>query len=206
MNRSDNNRASRRRSEEGFTLIELLVAGALSIVVTAGAVLFLVSVIHRQPKISESAEVIGNARNAVEKITADLREGESATLLSTSELLVTTNCEDAGGSRGLCQVAYTCSQESGQTTYDCQRRLPGSPAVTVASGLISADVFCVAPTTAMEPTPIGEKEMKCGPEQGATPLYVGVTLELPDHQDATGKTVIEDGAALHNAPGLLGSE
>jgi prepilin-type N-terminal cleavage/methylation domain-containing protein len=184
--------------QDGFTLIEMLIAMAMALVVTAAAVTFLISVMHREPKTTASADVIGNARNAVEEITADLRVGESANTFEPSELQVTAKCSQVGSGRaGNCEVAYLCFQEPGEATYECQRSVAGEPATTVMSGLASGQVFCVYPTS--------ELNSECGPEGAETPLYVGVTVELPNYEESEGNTVVEDGAALHNAPGLLAS-
>lgn len=185
--------------EDGFTLIEMLVAMAMGLLVTIAAVMFLISIMHRQPKTTSSADAIGNARNAVESITADLRVGENATLSQPYELEVTASCSQVGsGAAGNCDVTYSCFQEAGKSTYGCQRSVSGGPATTVISGLASNEVFCVSPTS--------ELESECGPQEANQPLYVGVTVELPNYEGSQGNTVLEDGAALHNASGLLGSE
>lgn len=185
--------------EGGFTLIELLIGMTMALLVTLAAVMFLISIMHRQPKTTSSADAIGNARSAVESITADLRVGEEATLSQPYELVVTANCSQVGSSAtGNCRVNYSCFQETGKSTYECQRSVAGGPAVTVISGLASDDVFCVSPTS--------ELGSECGPQEPNPPLYVGVTVELPNYEGSQGNTVLEDGAALHNASGLLGTE
>ncbi len=195
-------RASARQTttdESGFTLIEMLIAMSMGLLVTAAAVIFLISVMHRAPKTTASADVIGNARVAVEQITADLRVGESATTSQPSELKVTAECSQVGSSEaGSCEVVYSCFSEVGESTYKCQRSVSGGPATTVVSGLGSGQVFCVYPTS--------EAAAECGPQGEEAPLYVGVTLELPNYEESQGSTVLEGGAALHNAPGLLASE
>jgi prepilin-type N-terminal cleavage/methylation domain-containing protein len=186
-----------RSRQDGFTLIELLVGTVMALLVALAAVTFLISIMHRQPKTTSSADVIGNARNAVEKITNDVRVGESATTLRPSELQVTARCSQVGSNApGSCEVAYSCFQEPGKTTYECQRSVSGGPPATVVSGLASEEIFCVYPTS--------ELGSECGSEEaGELPKYVGVTVELPNYEESQGNTVLEDGAALHNAPGLL---
>ncbi len=189
---------TRLHSEDGFTLVEMLVAMAMGLLVTLAAVMFLISIMHRQPKTTSSADVIGNARNAIEKITDDVRVGEKATTLQPSELKVHARCSQVGSTgNGECEVAYSCFLEPGKTTYGCQRSVSGGPAVAVVSGLASGDVFCVYPTP--------DASSECGPEEGGDPAkYVGIKVELPNYEESQGHTVLEDGAALHNAPGLLG--
>lgn len=183
--------------QDGFTLVELLIGMAMGLLVTLAAVMFLISIMHRQPKTTSSADLIGNARNAVEKITADVRVGERATMLQPSELKVEARCSQVGSSAaGNCEVAYSCFLEPGKATYECQRSVSGGPATTVVSGLASGQVFCVYPTP--------DASSECGPEEaGELPKYVGVKVELPNYEESGGNTVLEDGAALHNAPGLL---
>lgn len=183
--------------EDGFTLVELLIGMTMALLVTAAAVMFLISIMHRQPKTTSSADVIGNARNAVEKITNDVRVGESATTLRPSELQVTARCSQVGSNAtGNCEVAYSCFQDLGKTTYECQRSVSGGLATTVVTGLASGEIFCVYPTL--------DASSECGPQEvGEPPKYVGVKVELPNYEESQGNTVLEDGAALHNAPGLL---
>src|ERR1700744_1256648 len=146
MDKFGDKRPGDLNSEEGFTLIELLVAAGLSIVVVAAAVLFLISVVHRQPKVSESAEVIGNARNALEKITQDIRAGESANVLAPWELGVERECSQ-GAAGESCTVLYQCTEEAGLATYECKRyQIPGEMITTVATGLMSNKIFCAFPT------------------------------------------------------------
>lgn len=192
-------RLNRARSgQSGYTLIEMLIAMAMALIVTAAAVTFLISVMQRQTKTTSSADVIGNARSAVEKITADLREGEAATTPQPSELQMTVRCSQMGSSAaGNCQVKFACAQEAGLATYACTRSINGAETTTVISGLASGRVFCVYPTS--------EVGSECGLQGSTAPLYVGVKLELPNYEESEGNTVLEDGAALHNAPGLLAS-
>jgi prepilin-type N-terminal cleavage/methylation domain-containing protein len=192
--------------DDGFTLIELLVGMMMALLVTAAAVTFLISIMHRQPKTTSSADVIGSARNAVEKITADLRVGKSATLSQPYELKVTASCAQVGsGAEGDCEVAYRCGQETGKTTYGCTRSVSDDPAEsdgpseTVISGLASdKEVFCVYPM--LEPANELESNRECGlQDPGKEPLYVGVKVELPNYEASEGNMVLEGGAALHNA-------
>jgi prepilin-type N-terminal cleavage/methylation domain-containing protein len=183
--------------QDGFTLIELLIGMTMALLVAVAAVMFLVSIMHRQPKTTSSADVIGSARNAVEKITDDVRVGEEATTLQASELQVTARCSQVGATgAGNCVVSYSCPQEPGKVTYECRRSVSGGPAATVVSGLASGQVFCVYPTP--------DANSECGRQEAGEPAkYVGVKVELPNYESSQGNTVLEDGAALHNAPGLL---
>jgi prepilin-type N-terminal cleavage/methylation domain-containing protein len=183
--------------EDGYTLIEMLVAMAMATLVTGAAVMLLLTIMHRQPKTTSTADVIGNARNALEKITQDVRVGKTATVAQPSELKVKAECSQVGSTgTGECEVAYSCLQESGKLTYKCQRSVSGGAATTVISGLASAQVFCVYPTS--------EAGKECGPQGSETVLYAGIKVELPNYEESHGNMVLEDGAALHNSPQLLG--
>ncbi len=183
----------RHDNEEGFTLVELLVGMTMALIITAAAVTMFSSVLDRQTDTTASADVIGTARNAVETMTADLREGVSATVSGPSSLQLVKPCGEEN-----CTISYRCEVELGKSTSRCTRTLGGATK-TIVSGLASDEVFCVYPTSA-----VGKE---CGPEStSATARYVGITLEFPNHKDATGTTVLEDGAALHNAPEALSGQ
>jgi prepilin-type N-terminal cleavage/methylation domain-containing protein len=181
----------RHDSEAGFTLIELLVGMAMMLIITLAAVSMFTSVLHRQPESTEAADVIGTARNAAEKITADLREGEGATVSNPSELHLMTPCSEGSGS---CEIAYQCGEEVGATTFRCTRASGGTTR-TIVTGLSSDQVFCVYPTATAG--------IECGPQGATGPRYVGIKLEFPSHKGALSTTVLEDGAALHNLPEAL---
>jgi prepilin-type N-terminal cleavage/methylation domain-containing protein len=191
------------RREDGFTLVEMLVAMTMGLLVTVAAVMFLVSIMQRQPKTTSSADVIGNARNAEESVTADLRVGKSVKLYGPAELQVDAECSQVGApGAGECKVTYGCVPEAGGGAYQCTRSVssqasPGGTLETVISGLASDRVFCVYPTS--------EEGSECGLQSAVkNPLYVGVKVELPNSEGSQANTVLEDGAALHNAEELLG--
>jgi prepilin-type N-terminal cleavage/methylation domain-containing protein len=186
----------RRDNEAGFTLIELIVGIAMALIITMGAASMFGTELHRQSASTQAADVIGTARNAVEKITVDLREGVNATLPNPSELDVTTKCSNIGSSQpGNCVIQYRCAQELGAASYSCSRTVEGRTK-TVVSGLSSQEIFCVYPTAS-----VGKE---CGAQGNDPARYVGFTLEFPSHSgNGAGTTVLEDGAALHNSPQAL---
>ncbi len=69
------------------------------------------------------------------------------------------------------------------------RTVEGEDPTSLVTGLSSADVFCVTPSTA---------GAECGESNGEPPTYVGVTIEF-SAGDQGANTVLEGGAALHNA-------
>lgn len=185
--------------EAGFTLIELLVASAMMVIITGAAVSVLVSSMHSQSDVTSRADQIGNARTAIERITADIREGESASVPTPDSLEVVKPCETGAGS---CAVTYRCGPEAGRPTFGCVREIDGGAATKVVSGLspqAERDMFCVFPNS---------EGSECGPQAGAEglrPRYVGVTVRLPSSSSTEAETVLQDGAALHNSPDLLGN-
>jgi prepilin-type N-terminal cleavage/methylation domain-containing protein len=189
---------SRVHGQDGFTLIELLVASAMMVIITGAAVTMLISSMHRQSDVTSRADQIGNARNAIEKITADIREGESASIPTPSSLQVTYPCE---GSATTCpKVSYTCKREGAKVTFECVRETSAGVKTKVVSGLSAATetgMFCVYPNS---------EGSECGPQAivGKAPRYVGVTVRLPSSSTSEAETVLQDGAALHNSPDLLG--
>jgi prepilin-type N-terminal cleavage/methylation domain-containing protein len=176
---------SERNHQDGFTMIELLVATAMMVIICGAAVTMLISVMKTQPRDSERADQIGTARNAIEKLTADIRQGEKATLSGTSGVTLTTYCDGSAGT-SKCQVTYACGTEPGvtPTRYACTRKVDNEPARPDLTGLASSEVF----------SGDGRSE----------PRYVGVKVQLPTPGEES-VTVLEDGAALHNASAFRGT-
>jgi type II secretory pathway pseudopilin PulG len=173
-------------TESGLTLIELIIAATMMVVVTGAVVALLVSVMQTQPEVTKRADQIGDARNALEKLSVDLRQGSDADLVSAAELNLETICDTPSGTVR-CDVDYNCDAEAGGT-YRCLRSVNSEPARIIVTGLSSPDVFCVVPSS---------EGSECGESAEAEPTYVGVKIEFPAG-DQDGSTVLEGGAALHN--------
>ena len=97
-------------------------------------------------------------------------------------------------------VSYTCQREAARPTLECLRETSAGVRTKVVSGLAAAsegDMFCVYPNS---------EGSECGPQAigGDAPRYVGVTVRLPSSSETDAETVLQDGAALHNSPDLLG--
>ena len=184
---------ARLRSEEsGLTLIELLVSTAMTMVVLAAGALLMTSALHKQQNVTSRADRIGQARNAIEKITVDLRQGRKVTAAGPSAVTLETYCDASGGLSEKCTVAYSCVVEAtGGSTYKCTRSVNGGTAVTVVSELSSSNVFCFVPSSAIE------NEAECGERKaGSEPTYVGVQVNFKSREG--GGATLQDGAALHN--------
>ncbi|GEM_PF-526360 len=192
-----------RAGEAGFTLIELLVASMMMVVITGAAVAMLISVMHREPAVSGRADQIGNARNAIETMTSDFREGVKVAYASPSQITVdTTVCGQGGGE---CSVSYTCAGETTGGTFECVREKDGQLS-TAITGLASPDLFCYYPNDELESASPEAKE--CGqilnpsdPDKELT--YVGIKIQFPQENNESENSTIEGGVALHNAPSLL---
>ncbi len=179
---------SRHRQEQGFTLIEMLVAMIMSVIVVGAAVSMLISSMHSQASQTARADQIGTARNAIEKITVDIRQGRSATYESPQRIKLDTQCH-AGGVASECEVSYSCANGV------CTRKVGSGPPKVVMSGLAATngeEVFCVIPSTKPQPN------TECGPSNGQPAAFVGVTVEFPSSEQGS-VTALEGGAALHNA-------
>jgi len=187
----------------GFTLIELLVAAAMSVVVVGAATTMLISVMHRGPAVSGRANQVGNARNAIESMTADFREGVKVAYASPSQITVeTTGCGLEGGE---CSVSYSCPAEPAADTFECVREREGQRA-TVVTGLASPDLFCYYPNA--EPETASPEAKECAQVGNPSdpveePTYVGIKIQFPQESNASENSTIEGGVALHNAPSLL---
>jgi prepilin-type N-terminal cleavage/methylation domain-containing protein len=186
-----------RSDESGFTLVELLVGIAMMLIITFAAVSMFTSVLNRTKDTTKTADVVGDARLAVEKLTSEIREGQKATLVSSYELKLVSPCTSSSAG---CEAVFKCALETGKTTYACTKTAAGAT-TTLVSGLTSRNVFCVYPTS--------ESTVECGKESTSAslaPRYVGIVIELPSNKSSqTGQTVFEDGVALHNnASSLIG--
>jgi type II secretory pathway pseudopilin PulG len=187
-------RLQRSTDESGFTLVELLVATAMMVVICGAAVLMLTSVMKQTPKVTTRADQIGTARNAIEKIAREVRQGREATSTGASQMTLKTFCTSSGGAASECTVAYSCALESGKTTYACSRTVSGVT-TKVVGGLASAEVFCFFPNT---------ESKECGKAGTASPpRYVGIQVRIPQTTATETQTVLEGGAALHNSTSLL---
>ena len=179
-------------SDGGFTMIELLVAMTMAIVVTGAAVALMVTALHKQQDVTSRADRIGQARNAIEKLTVDLRQGSEVTVAGPKAVTLETYCDNSSGISEKCTVAYSCAVEAtGASTYRCTRSVNGDTAVISVSELSSPKVFCFVPST------VSGNESECGTRKpGTEPTYVGVEVKLAS-RDGGGAT-LQDGAALHN--------
>jgi hypothetical protein len=184
MRRVSKAAAALRREEDGLTLVELMVAAAVGLVVVGGALTMFVGAIHSEPRTSSKVAAIQQARVTVDRITRELRQGEDISTHQSNKLSIVTyvkaaTCGGAAATTSIaCEVTYTCSTGKCTRLVAPPNGIPPGPAVQVASGLASPDVFSyVYPPESTEPT------------------YVGVSLSF----DSEGQPVtLTDGVALRN--------
>ena len=179
-------RRIRRRvaDERGVTLIELLVGSAISLIVAGVAMTMLNASVSRQPEISERAAQIQQGRVLIERITRELRQGETVSSATSSGLEIVTYVDSAtcgGGSSPtaiVCEVLYSCGSTSCTRTEREPNATSGGSTETVVSGILGPNVFSYQPS-------------------GSDPTYVGVELRYPD-DDGEEAVILSDGVALRN--------
>jgi len=176
--------ATSLRREEGYALTELLVGTALALALIGSAVGLFTSSVRSQPRISDRAGDIGDARVFAESVSRELRQGVSIPTATASQLTIVTYVKRAscgGSSPGpaiACRVTYTCASGAcSRVVANVDGSAPG-PAVQVVAGLADPGVFSYSP-------------------DAVAPRYVGirVAIEAAPGEDAI---TIEDGVALRN--------
>ena len=171
------------RSERGISIPELLVGTMVCLIVAGAAMTVLTTVIRTQPDSTDRSANVQEARTMIERLTRELRQAESvstatATNLEMITLVDSASCGGAAATTAIvCRVAYACS---GSVCTRSERNADGTgtPAsAQIVRGLRSPSVFTYTPA--------------------AAPTYVGVTLEMAD--DEGGETItLRDGAAPRN--------
>ncbi|HVV89816.1 MAG TPA: prepilin-type N-terminal cleavage/methylation domain-containing protein [Solirubrobacterales bacterium] len=174
--------------EKGFTLVELLVASTMSLILVAAACAMLISAVRDQPKITERADQVGQARTVSERMVTELRQGVELITKEPSKVVFLTyvhasTCTEASGgsTKEECRVTYNCT-----TSGTCTRSVLNADGTgtarttTLVTGLSNpTEVFSYLPST-------------------EEPTYVGIELQFPDAEKKT-TTTLENGATLRNA-------
>src|SRR5918996_4285463 len=106
---------SSNRGDAGFTLIELLIATAASLAIIGATIPVMVAGLRSEPRVSERAGEIQQARVLTERITRELRQGATVLVATAGhlELITYVDSETCGG------VAATTAR-SCRVTYDCE--------------------------------------------------------------------------------------
>jgi type II secretory pathway pseudopilin PulG len=183
--------------ESGVTLVELLIAASMAVVITGAAVAMLISVLKRQPDLTERADQVGTAQVATDRMVRDIRQGVIGTAVvtttttpspGTSKLVIETYVDSQCGTTVIteskkCTVTFTCEAEV------C-KRITGTGTAINTKILVSG----VKNTGSVFETVSGVNP--CTTAATETPRFVGVAIELKSKKN--GVTKIEDGATLQS--------
>jgi prepilin-type N-terminal cleavage/methylation domain-containing protein len=147
--------------ERGFTLVELVVAMALSLVVGAAALTFMVVTFDQQNDISSRAVAGNQAEVGLEQLERDLREAITSVSISTSgsstsiSFQIPTPGSDTTGEA----VTWTCPSTAESSTYfagTCTRAItPSGGSTTTKTEITGVQSMSFTPTyggTATTPT------------------------------------------------------
>ena len=131
----------------GFTLIELLLAASLSLIVLGVGVGLMTTAMRSQPDVAEKAGEIQEARVAMERLTREIRQGDSVVSASSTQFSLITHVNSAtcGGlpssEARLCRITYTCG---GEVCTRVEANPDGTGATapeTVINGISTSSVF-----------------------------------------------------------------
>lgn len=189
-------------SEAGMTLIEILVATIMGLIVVGGATAMLISAVRDQPKQQQQADSISTARYELERMTREIRNGVSVTTANSNgvSFVARVRRQSCGGASSTsastpaiqCQIVYSCTTSVCTRTEREVGTTTGGVATTIVRGIDSAEVFCFVPSANTDPTECGAAKA------GASPTYVGITLNVPN-PNGSGSLTITDGASLRSA-------
>jgi Tfp pilus assembly protein PilW len=178
-------------SQSGYTLIELLLSSMLGLIVISAGVTVFTATIRSQPGQAQRGVSIQQARNAMERMTREIRQGSTVYASTSTQLSLITMVHSAtcGGAQAdtaiQCKVTYTCTAGSCTRVEAPPPPATGSgPSVTTVSGLSASDVFRYTPSCNATST-------------SGSPGYVCVTLTFQGPNGSNAITV-QDGAAPEN--------
>jgi prepilin-type N-terminal cleavage/methylation domain-containing protein len=186
-----NGEATRNDREAGFTLVELLVAMTLMLIVLGAGFTLLQIVVRSEPAARTANASIQDAQIVSERMARELRMTYAVNSATANSLSVNTylqqssTCAGASGTTPRqCRVVYTCS---GSTCTRTVSEVNGSGAqtATIVTGLSSANVFTYTPSS-------------------TSPKSIGMTFSLSG-QNGDDAITVNDGVALRNVPGVVGS-
>ena len=170
---------------EGFTLIELLIAASMSLFVLGTGVAVMTTGLRNEPRVAEKAGEIQEARVAMERLTREIRQGDSVISATPSQfsLITQVNSATCGGATSsqsmLCRVTYTCSAEACTRVEANPDGSSATAPVVVVDGITSSSVFSYMPSA-------------------AAPTYIGVNLLFPAREGGDSIT-LTDGVSMRNA-------
>jgi prepilin-type N-terminal cleavage/methylation domain-containing protein len=177
--------------ERGFTLVEMLISSVLGLLVVGAGVALFTSAIQSQPRVSDRAAQIQQARTMAERISRELRQGSDAEAATSAQLMILTYVPrtvcglSPVGPATKCKVFYTVDGAGTAIRTECLPTTLAPPVgcglpVEVVSGLADNQVFGFSPKS---------------PGHG----FVSLRLAFPATPSEDAIT-IEDGVALRNPP------
>ena len=170
--------------ERGFTLPELLVGMVVCLIVAGGAMTVVQMAVKAQPRISDRANQVQQGRTMIERLSRELRMGETVTGASSTGLTILTyvDQETCGGlaatSANFCRVIYACSADECTRTIRNPDGTGSAPARVAVSGITGPNIFTFSPSA-------------------TSPSYVGMKLEYPAGNGDDAIT-LDDGVSLRN--------
>ena len=170
--------------ERGYSLPELIVATMVALIVAAAGMTVVMIAVRSEPKVSERAAQIQQGRTMIERISRELRQGESVSSPSASGLTMLTyvasaSCGGAPSSTAiLCRVTYACGSTGCTRTERNPNGSGSAPSEQVVSGILGPSVFSYQPSA-------------------SAPEYVGLALSYPG-EDGEETVTLADGVALRN--------
>jgi prepilin-type N-terminal cleavage/methylation domain-containing protein len=143
----------RGASESGFSLIELLVAMALSLVVGAAAITFMVFTFNEQNIVTSRTVATTQAAGGLEQLVRDLREAMTSVTISTTGGSTSISFQIPTPTTGSGEaVAWSCPSSTATSVGPCTRALNGGSARTVITGVQSMVLTPVYGGTATTPS------------------------------------------------------
>jgi Tfp pilus assembly protein PilW len=180
-----------RGRTDGFSMIELVVAMAMAIVITAAATSMLISVMKRQPDLTERADQVGKARIGVERFVREIRQGVVGSVKAKTatgfefETYVDSKCGTTTVAVATkCRVVYSCVSEKCTRTTG----VGSATSVTTVAEKLKNTTFFEYVQGASPCATVSEEPV----------TFVGVNLEFRSKKG--GPTLLQDGAGLRSCP------
>jgi hypothetical protein len=189
------------RDESGFTFPEIAVAIVLATLTAAVGMTIVMFAVRAEPARSDRAADIADARAMVERIGREVRQGETVTNATATELTLLTRIPGSSctgstttGVSALCRVTYTCGTSCTRTVRNPDGTGSAPPEVLVR-GLTGSTVFSY-PTSIYSAAPCPVPAGASAPST-ANPEYVCLELAFPA-EGGDDSVTLTDGIALRN--------
>lgn len=172
-----------RRDQSGFTLVETLIASGLGVILVSAVALFADITIRTQHSTGKITAALDQQRVGLERMTREIRQATTFSLLNSQKVEMTTYVNSAYGSAAeLRRVRYDCS--AGEVCRRSEGPVGGaftSTDVEIVSVVQNADVF--------------------DPQPDINPRYVAIALRVRAKgtaNEAERVITLRDGVDLRN--------